>query len=333
MKRRDFIKNAAFGSISATLGFSSYAKSSFKSTGTAPLVSDPGAVSLIKGDSRTDNMYQALTMIGEEIKQSIGNKQVIIKPNMIAFTEDFPATHVDHLRAILEFLKPFYNKKVIIAESSPRGAALEGFRLHGYLALAKYYNIEWQDLNDAERYPVFILDKNGHPLRITIPKVLVDPNTYLISAARLKTHNSVVVTLSNKNITMGAPQIYGDQHHKRDMHQGTKEINYNLFLLTQKIPIHLATIDGFEGMEGAGPSQGDPVNSKIAIASTDFLAADRVAVECMDIDFRKIGYLNYCSDANMGQAELNKITLKGETIANCRKTYRLHDNINTQLMW
>jgi len=46
----------------------------------------------------------------------------------------------------------------------------------------------------------------------------------------------------------------------------------------------LAVIDGHEGMEGNGPSMGTPVASKLAIASTDFIAADRVAVECMGVD-------------------------------------------------
>ena len=43
-------------------------------------------------------------------------------------------------------------------------------------------------------------------------------------------------------------------------------------------------IDGFEGMEGNGPVSGFPVPHRIAIASTDFLAADRVGLECMGID-------------------------------------------------
>ena len=35
-------------------------------------------------------------------------------------------------------------------------------------------------------------------------------------------------------------------------------------------------IDGFEGIEGAGPASGTPVASRVALASTDYIAADRV---------------------------------------------------------
>ena len=39
-----------------------------------------------------------------------------------------------------------------------------------------------------------------------------------------------------------------------------------------------AVLDGWEGMEGNGPGDGTMVPSRIAIASTDFVAADRVGV-------------------------------------------------------
>lgn len=257
----------------------------------------------------------------------------MIKPNLISFDDKFASTYTEHLRAILEFLKPFYDRKVIIAESSPRGPALDGFRNLGYMELEKDFAIEWIDLNKVESHSVFILDKNRHPLKISIPRIFVDPGTYLISAARLKVHNSVVVTLSNKNIMMGAPQIIGERHHKRDMHQGVREINYNLFLLSRIIPIHLAAIDGFQGMEKKGPRGGEPVDSRIAIASTDFVAADRVAVECMGIDFADIGYLTYCAEAGMGNGDLKSITIKGEKIANCRRRYVPDENFKEQLEW
>ena len=43
-------------------------------------------------------------------------------------------------------------------------------------------------------------------------------------------------------------------------------------------------------MEGDGPVSGTPVNSRVCVVSPDWLAADRVAVELMGIDFAKVGY-------------------------------------------
>jgi hypothetical protein len=63
------------------------------------------------------------------------------------------------------------------------------------------------------------------------------------------------------------------------------------------------------------------------------LAADRVAVELMGIDFAKVGYLNYCGQAELGQTDLKKIEILGEPVAKHVKTYKLADNIEQQLTW
>ena len=77
-------------------------------------------------------------------------------------------------------------------------------------------------------------------------------------------------------------------------------------------------IDGFEGMEGNGPARGTPVPSRMAIASTDYIAADRVAVECMGINAEWVGYLNYCGETGVGQYDLSKIDVRGAKIADVK---------------
>ena len=114
---------------------------------------------------------------------------------------------------------------------------------------------------------------------------------------------------------------------------GFRGINYNLFDLAPKLHPHLALIDGFEGMEGNGPNNGAPVDHRVCIASTDWLAADRVGVELMGVDFAKVGYLNYCAQTGLGETDLNKIEIIGERISDHIKTYKLSDNIEKQLIW
>jgi uncharacterized protein (DUF362 family) len=86
-------------------------------------------------------------------------------------------------------------------------------------------------------------------------------------------------------------------------------------------------------MEGNGPRLGTPVDHRVCVASTNWLAADRVAVELMGIDFGKIGYLNYCAQTSLGIADLSKIEIVGESISNHIKHYKLHENIEEQLIW
>jgi uncharacterized protein (DUF362 family) len=69
------------------------------------------------------------------------------------------------------------------------------------------------------------------------------------------------------------------------------------------------------------------------VVSPDWLAADRVAVELMGIDYAKVGYLNYCAQAGLGEGDLQKIEIVGAPIAEHVRRYKLADNIDEQLVW
>lgn len=77
----------------------------------------------------------------------------------------------------------------------------------------------------------------------------------------------------------------------------------------------------------------DWVTSAVCVVSPDWLAADRVAVELMGIDYAKVGYLNYCAQAGLGEGDLQKIEVVGASIAQHIKPYKLSDNIEKQLIW
>jgi uncharacterized protein (DUF362 family) len=160
----------------------------------------------------------------------------------------------------------------------------------------------------------------------------------------MKTHDRVVATLSLKNIIFGAPikdlgsswrgGKPGAKNDKPIAHgSGFRAINYNLFALAKHLHPHLAVIDGFEGMEGNGPVGGTPVPHRVCVASPDWLAADRVGIELMGIDYAKVGYLNFCAGAGMGQADLGQIEILGPRVADHFRPYKLSDNIEQQLVW
>jgi len=69
------------------------------------------------------------------------------------------------------------------------------------------------------------------------------------------------------------------------------------------------------------------------VISPDWLAADRVAVELMGIDLAKVGYLTYCAEARMGQADISKMEILGPAWREHVKRYQLNDNIDKQLIW
>jgi uncharacterized protein (DUF362 family) len=304
-------------------------------------------VCLTAGEDRADNTFRALKPFQKEIARAIGKRRVVIKPNNVSIKVPLCATHADCLEGTLEFLKSIGKlNNVIIAESAADGPTLDGFDNYRYTRLAGKYGVQLVDLDQEDVELVHVFDEKDfrpHPVRMS--KLLLDPNTFIISAAKLKTHDRVVATLSLKNIIVGAPikdagfrwgpgARAGARTDKPLMHgSGIRGINYNLFAVASRMHPHLSIIDGFEGMQGNGPVSGTPVNHRVAVAGWDWLATDRVAVELMGIDHTKVGWLTYCTQARLGQGDLSQIEIIGERLADHIKPYKLADNIEQQLTW
>ena len=329
--RRRFMRELSIGVAGLAAG------STLMAGKTAADTVQPGKsrVTFVPGTDRRDMIFKALKPLEKDIKSAIGNKQVVIKPNNVSDSVPLCATHPDAMRGVLDFLKPFYKKQVIIAESttSPKGT-LVTFEQYKYFPLEQEYGVKLIDLNRDTSSMAWIIDRNYHPLGIRVIDTFLNPDIYFISVTRLKTHDEVVATLSAKNMVMAAPlNEYKVENDKPKMHQGIKEINWNLFQLASTIRPQLAVLDGVEGMEGNGPVRGTPVDQGVALASTDFIAADRIGVELMGIDIGDIGYLTYCIQAGYGQGDRSKIEIIGPDPSKYVKKYKLHDSIERQLTW
>ena len=301
------------------------------------------SVAVIHGEERRKNVREALAAIEEQILPVLKQKKyVVIKPNNVSTVNPLAATNADTLRGILDFLEPRFKGPVVIAESSAGDTleAYENFRYNQVASEHRSQKVSLVDLNREGKYQVIPLlspDLQVQPVRLAAR--LLDPEAFVICAAILKTHNTVVATLSIKNMVLGAPLHNapgdGKWNDKRKYHGGIRQTHYNMMLTAQKLkPCWGATvIDGFEGMEGNGPSSGTPVASRIAIASTDYVAADRVGLEAMSIDPSWVGYLQYCWQIGLGQYDLSKIDVRGADLASVKKPYQMHRDVDRELEW
>ena len=284
-------------------------------------VTEPARVSLVKGNDRREIVYQSLKMIEDEILGSIGDKQILIKPNMVQTYNPLCATHVDAVRAILDFLKPHSKRKIMIGESTAGQNTFDGFKNYKYLALEKEYDVKLIDLNLQGYEYRYVFGKGNRPLPIRIISTFLNPNVYIISAARMKTHDRVLVTLSLKNVIMASPINDYKKNDKGLAHTGQRALNtichYNLFHLAQQVYPDLAVIDGFVAMEGDGPVWGSEFDSRVAIASRDALAADTLATKVMGFDPKRILYLSAMTQAGMGQGDIEKINVLGSGLDKC----------------
>jgi uncharacterized protein (DUF362 family) len=309
-----------------------------------PALETRAAVSLVQGEDRRKMVYEALLAIDDQIKPRLKNKKtVVIKPNNVSTTVQLAATHADTLRGIMDYIAPRFKGPVYFAESSA-GNTMEGFENFKYSTVAaeyKSHQVKLIDLNEETQSIILpLIDFDLHVVPVRLAARLFDPDAFIISAAILKTHNMAVATLSTKNMVLGAPLHQAPKetrrwNDKRRYHVGIRQSLYNYFLTAQKMHPYwgVAVIDGYEGMEGNGPASGTPVPSRIAIASTDFIAADRVGAEAMGIDPNWLGWLKYCGEVGIGQWDISKIDIKGAQIAAVQKKYRLHSDIEKQLKW
>ena len=298
-------------------------------------------VSLVKGENRRKNVAMALSAIDEQILPALKTKRsVLIKTNFVSTTNQLASSHADAVHGILDYLESRFRGPVVIAEASA-GDTMEAFESFGYPKLASERHVELLDLNREGRFRIVpLLDADLHAAPARFAARLLDPETFVICGAILKTHNAMVATLAVKNMGLGAPLhsppgVARPWNDKRIAHNALRQTHYNIFLAAQAMRPYwgAAVLDGFEGMEGEGPMDGTAVPSRIAIASTDFVAADRVGIEAMGIDPAWVGYLRYCGDCGLGQYDLRQIEVRGPAVATVRRPYRLNPNVQQQLQW
>ena len=347
--RRDFLRKAGRGLLGAGLlgspllarrggagGPDPYAAAGGPppaGPGKAPVIETSPRLSLVRGQDRREIVYRSLKLIEDDVWAAVDRKKrVLIKPNMAVDKNPLAITHVDATRAVLEFLRPRCRKPIVVAESGVLNTG-DGFRNNGYPALEKEYAVKVLDLNaDPDFVTGYVVDKDHIPRAIRIYSAFVDPDVCVISLARMKTHDTVLVTLALKNLLMAAPVNDYKKSDKGILHGAVKSIDdimhYNLFHLAERgVWPDLAVIDGFESMEGHGPAWGTPLATRLALASSDPLAADVVGTTIMGFDPGRILYLKAMTDAGLGQGDPAKIRMIGDPLDECRFQFKVGEKM------
>lgn len=305
-------------------------------------------VALIKGDSRYQNIRQALGLLEKQIKTDIKKhlqsrkSYILIKPNFVTTRHQLAATHVDAIRAVLDFLQPLWKGRIIIGEGAGIGHTSEGFKNYGYLPLkSSYPNVELFDLNQDDGVDAQGTKKDGKPLKLKISKTL-SKAAFRISVTPMKTHDTAIITLGIKNSAVGGLLKQGFKpinfatrmllrrpfrDYKSIIHQGYPAIHKTIAQLFLQTFPHLSVIDGFQGMERNGPVGGDEVAMRSALVSTDALSADTLGAYLMGFNPQDIGYLHHLG------ANLDKVNVVGFSKEACRKKFRPHDLYLQQIKW
>jgi uncharacterized protein (DUF362 family) len=222
------------------------------------------AVSLVHGDDRRKNVYQALLAIDDQIRPALRKKKyVLLKPNTVAVKNQLGSTHADALRGMLDYLSERHRGPVVIADSSKDCTwdAYENFQYNRVLTEYRPLKVSFVDLNEDPRPLVDeIVDRDLHLTQVRLASRLFDPDAFILGCAIPKAHDNVVASLSVKNMVMAAPlhnarNETAKWHDKARYHQGYRQIQMNIALTAKRMRRYwgATVIDGFEGMEGEGP--------------------------------------------------------------------------------
>jgi hypothetical protein len=175
----------------------------------------PARVSLVKGTNRRDMVFKSLKFIEDDVLAAIGDREIMIKPNVVTPINPLGSLHVDAVRGILDFLAPYHKKKIIVGEAATLDTR-KGFENYGYLALEKDYNVQLVDLNRTGDFEYrYVINKDNQPIPIRILSAFLDRRRFMISAAPMKTRDA----LAQERHPRRAAQRLQDKRQGSDAHK------------------------------------------------------------------------------------------------------------------
>lgn len=302
-------------------------------------------VSLARGESRQENILKVLNLIKKDIYKDIKKLKktdyILIKPNLMTAKNPQATTNIQAIETLLKFIREKYKGKIIIAEGSVIGSTIEAFKNYHLYPLAESYNCELLDLNHDEGVTIEVIDRNSKPIKVMISKTVMEA-PYIISITPIKTHNSVILSLSLENFVTGI-LLKGNiknkkigyrtlfrrnfQDYKNQISQNYLSHNQSIAMIIKQKTPNLAILDGFESMERNGPVGGNIIQTNVALASTDPIALDTLAAYICGFDPGKIGYLHHLDFSS------HEINVQGSKISESKIKLRPPDSFQEQLKW
>ena len=251
------------------------------------------------------NIYKtADTSITDILKEAVtnanlhGKQRIFIKPNL-SHPEYLPGVVTDpELTSELIGLLRNQNSEVIVGESN-------GFNYPCWTAFKKTGMQKAVEkaggtvINLSEDKIVEVKLHNGIAVkRLFLPKTIMTANA-VIDLPLMKTHEFMAYSGAIKNLFGCIPsnkRIY--------LHPYLPEVFYHLYTLFNPA---LTIMDARTGIEGNGPTKGQPVKMNLMLTSNNALALDITATKIMKLNWKNT-YLNYLAK----KTDLHENSIKEE---------------------
>jgi len=171
---------------------------------------------------------------------------------------------------------------------------------------------------------VRVLDRD-RPVRVESPRDVVVREFWfpefalrcdgIINVPKLKTHTLTMLTCAVKNL-FGLQQGGSKADHHVRTKNDPRRFSHLLLDLYEAIrpQVRLNVVDAIVGMEGEGPTTGDPVNLGLIIAGEDAVAVDMVASAVICWDPLDAGTNFLAAERGIGPSSLDGIEVLGNQI-------------------
>ncbi len=239
---------------------------------------------------KTVKIFRAKGSISDILKQAVsdsrlqGKGKIYVKPNM-SHPEYVPGvvTCPELLGELVGLLRDG-NSEVIVGESNgfnyPCNSA---FEKTGIEAAVKGAGGTVINLSEDKVVRVKFADGNTPLKELLLPKTVLDADA-IVDLPLMKTHEFAVYSGAIKNLFGCVPsnkRIY--------LHPYLPEVFYRLYAILKP---QLTVMDARIGIEGNGPTKGNPVKMDLMLTSNDALAIDITAAKIMQLNWEET-YLGY----------------------------------------
>jgi len=213
------------------------------------------------------------------------NDIILIKPNLCDLRSPLEGstTNVILVEQLVKTIRNISKCRIVIVESNHVVASADAeFDFLGFRELESKYNVDLVNLSLDKKYDVFV---DGYYFKkLKLAETLLKA-TKIINFAKLKTHAQYKITICMKNLFGLIPRKFRKEYHPF--------MNEVLFDLNQIFKTDLCIVDGIPGMEGFGPSEGEPKNTKLLISGTNNIATDIVCTRIMGMKIKSVPFIKF----------------------------------------
>jgi uncharacterized protein (DUF362 family) len=250
-------------------------------------------VSVVRAQDYEADLACLVRRLLVEHKVAVRGKRVLLKPNLVEFSEGDPInTHPVFVAAVLEAFLSAGAEQVLIAEGpGHRRITMELAEGAGFFRAIPNFEKCFVDLNLDDVLLERIRRPASRLTQLYLPRTALACDL-LVSLPKMKTHHWVGATLAMKNLFGLVPgSVYGWP--KNILHWAG--IDESIVDLHHLFPNQFCIVDGIEGMQGNGPILGVAKHAGVIVAGAHPPSVDATCCQVMGIDPLGIKYLDLVS--------------------------------------